>query len=237
MNKDLLYEKNQVFGDFYNEWRLKRILKLELIFGTDWFNGKEILELACGYGHIGLYLESLGAKVTFSDSRKEHLDEVLKKNPNANVVCINQNEDWNLNKKFDLVIHFGVLYHIENWKKDLEISIKHGKFIALETAVNIYKNEVQICIENASFECQQYGSIEKKLIFVSTKLIENVIKENKTSAKRYDDDKLNCNNQFVYNIKCNKMFDETCQKITTTDIKNITCRKFWIIENNQENIL
>ena len=75
-DKKLLIENEETFGGFFNEWRIKRVDKLINIFGLEWFKGKKILEMGCGYGNIGLYLESLGSIVHFSDARKEVLDKI-----------------------------------------------------------------------------------------------------------------------------------------------------------------
>ena len=105
-NLNILYESDPTFGGFYNEWRVKRVNKLVSLLGMDWFKDKKVLELGCAFGNIGFYLESLGANVTFSDGRQEVLNVVLKKDPLAKVILIDEDTDWELNDKFDLIIHF-----------------------------------------------------------------------------------------------------------------------------------
>ena len=230
MNKELLYEPNDLFGGFFNEWRLKRVEKLEFIFGVDWFNKKTILELGCGHGHIGLYLETLGADVTFCDARQSNLNAVLKKNQNAKTILINNENIWDLKKKFDLVIHFGLLYHVENWRQDLKIALNHGKYIALESAINTFKENIEIKIKNTSYNFDEYGSINKKKFYPSLKLIEGLIKKLKYKAKRYDTKFLNIANNFVYNKPCNIKYDINLIKNNPFYEQLYVCRKFWIIE-------
>lgn len=124
---------------FYEDWANKRIDRVVSIFGKGWFNGKTVLELGAAHGDIGIELLKLGADVTFSDVRQEHLTSIsnnLKQyNFTPKTICFNQNEKYDLGKKFDLVLHIGVIYHVENWKQDLECALNHTSTMILESAV------------------------------------------------------------------------------------------------------
>jgi len=128
---------------FYKDWYQNRVQKIINIFGKDWFAGKNILELGACYGDIGFELMKLGADVTFADARQEHLDVIESKFANYSLVPdlikLNQEEKYSLNKKYDLVLHLGVLYHIENWKQDLECAMNHSDLMILETIVSHVK--------------------------------------------------------------------------------------------------
>ncbi len=125
---------------FYEDWTNKRVERLLGIFGKGWFNGKTVLELGSAHGDIGIELLKLGADVTFSDVRREHLESIVNKFKDVNfkprVQHINQNEPYDLKKKFDLVLHIGVLYHVANWQQDLECALNHTNTMILESAVS-----------------------------------------------------------------------------------------------------
>lgn len=125
---------------FYQDWTNKRVNRIVEIFGKSWFNDKTVLELGAAHGDIGIELLKLGADVTFSDVRYEHLNSIgdrlnqFEFRPNTQL--IDQNKPYELGKKFDLVLHLGVLYHIENWQQDLESALNHTNTMILESAVS-----------------------------------------------------------------------------------------------------
>ncbi len=227
MNKNYLISNTKIFGGVFNQWRLLRVCKLEQIFGVDWFKGKRILELGCGYGNIGLYFQDLGADVTFTDGRQEFLDVVKKKCSTAKTILLDQNKPWDLQQEFDLVIHFGISYHLKNWQQDLACAFKHGKFIAYETAVNRYAYDIEFEIKDFDYGENHCGVIDQQGSLPSLSLIE---KELIGNYKRYDDADLNSSNM-RYTLICN---DNT--KIEPKPIQNWADsnyyggRKFWIID-------
>ena len=105
----------------------------------------KILDLGCGGGLTCEPLSRLGARVTGIDFVKENIN-VAKQHAKISKLNINYiNADLksiNLDKKFDLIILFEVLEHIDNWE-DLIIEIRKnlkpkGKIIIS----TINKNEI-----------------------------------------------------------------------------------------------
>ncbi|SES11842.1 class I SAM-dependent methyltransferase [Rhizobium sp. NFR03] len=130
-----------MFDGHYVEWRLKRVRALVENYGADWFRGRRVLELACGYGDIGASLWTLGADVTFLEGRAEHIDVLRKRMPMlpSNRTIVGNMEDGlkgvGLADSYDLIIHFGVLYHLQDWKTSLNDCLSMSRFLALETEV------------------------------------------------------------------------------------------------------
>ncbi len=124
---------------FFDEWNEKRVKKIIDVLGKYWFKGKTIHDLGCAHGEVGEEFLRLGAHVEFSDLRQENLDELDKRfkelqyKPISRI--INQEEKYNLSRNFDLLIHFGLLYNIKNWKQDLECALKHSNMMFLESIV------------------------------------------------------------------------------------------------------
>jgi 2-polyprenyl-3-methyl-5-hydroxy-6-metoxy-1,4-benzoquinol methylase len=121
----------------YDEWTKKRIYAIRGWFEKDWFSRKNVLEMGACHGDVGIELMKLGANVTFSDVRMEHMQEIPSKiGFEPNMICINNNEDYTLNKKYDLILHMSLLCHITNWKQDLKRVVNSAEYVILETIVN-----------------------------------------------------------------------------------------------------
>lgn len=125
-----------MFGGHYHEWRARRIRKIIKIIGRERLTRLEVLELGCGHGDIGIALWQAGAKVTFSDARQEHLDEIKQRYPGIakkkRLIQIDQENCWSLDRRFDLIVHFGLLYHVRNWPLSLDCSLAHADAMLLE---------------------------------------------------------------------------------------------------------
>jgi len=229
-----LKEKNDIFGGWFDYFRLNRVLKLEKHFGIKWFKDKEILELGCSFGNIGFHLKSLGANVTFSDANKECLKIVKSKDKNANVILLNQDTKWILNKKFDLIIHFGVLYNLNYWERDLITSINHSKHIALETAVTKFKDDTEFKIINYKYDHILHGPANGIGTLFSGHNVQKILINNNCSFIRYDDSNLNIDN-FLYDWKESELSYIGNEKIINSYWNNpfFGGRRYWIINNNE----
>ena len=107
-------------GSFFNhqgqtKWNLTRLNKLGHILTPDWFNGKSIIEVAAGHGVNGRALITMGAEVTFTDGRPYHVNFLKTLGLNAHVM--DQDQPWTIHRQFDLIVHWGVLYHLKNWRR------------------------------------------------------------------------------------------------------------------------
>ena len=229
----LIYEQNNIYANEFNEWRLKRVLKLEQSFGIEWFKSKKILELGCAFGNVGLHLKSLGAEVTFSDARQEVLDIVYEKDNNIKTVLIDQDKHWNLNEKYDLIIHFGILYNLDNWQQDLITSIKHCEYLALESAVSKFNDDIEFKIKDYKYTHEYHGPFNKVGTLVSAQKIENIFKDNNCKFVRFDHKSLNTDG-FIYDWQETNQSSQ-CKKNMIinhwADKKYCGGRRFWIAKS------
>ncbi len=182
---------------YYDQWYKKRLAKILNIFGEDWFEGKKILELGACHGIIGSELLKLGSEVTFTDLHQENLDVIRKKlsesfYTNPNLHLLNQEKPYSFNVKFDLVLHLGVLYHIENWKQDLKCAIESSKITILETGVN-HMNLPDRIVSNpeSNLEENRLHMGFGKASIVTQESIENYITSLGAKFIRFDDKTLN----------------------------------------------
>lgn len=179
--------------EHYNDWRVKRIRKLESILGKEYFLGKRILEVGAGHGRIGKYLrESYGSTVDFTEGRIELVDEIRKNNPGAIVYHINHNEYWNMPNRYDLIIHWGLLYHLTNWQDDLKnslLQLNPSGILALESEVLDNEDDTFVDINEDSTLDDQ--SLSGPAVRSTAKRIENELTKLGFTFTRYDDPDLN----------------------------------------------
>lgn len=132
MNTKTNNKEHDFFDKLSKEWWdedgkfsvLHKIRPLRIRYILDQLNKKniveaEILDLGCGGGLVSESLAKLGAVVTGVDFVKENIkiasDHASKNNLNINY--INQNiEKLKIKKKFDVIIMFEILEHLDDWK-------------------------------------------------------------------------------------------------------------------------
>lgn len=186
------------FGNHYEDWRQKRIKKILDIFGKDYFKNKLMLEVGCGYGDIGKYFrEEIGAEVVFTEGRQEHLPIIADNNPGARILHFDHENEWKIafaedspQKKFDAIIHFGLLYHLDNWKQDLECTLKQSDLIILESEVADSNEKIEHKLTDG-YGYDQSITQSRCSTRPSAAYVESVFTDNGFSFKRYDDTDLN----------------------------------------------
>ena len=205
------------FEGHYDDWRERRIDKMVSLFGREFFNNKSILEIGCGHGDIGLAFNEMGANVTLTDGREAHINEVKNKYPEVDSFVLNVNGNWDLDKKYDILIHFGVLYHLSNWKENLKSSVKNADMIFLETAVSNSNDPNNEYIRNERGYDQ---AIDNVGVWPSASNIEKELTALGCTFKRYDDKDLD-SGQHSYSWEV----DET----KPLRIHKLWHRRFWVI--------
>lgn len=213
---------DQMFQGHFVEWRKSRINKLVSILGKDWFPRKSILELGCGFGHIGNELIKLGCEVTFAEGRKEYIPIIKKYNPESEVILLDNDKPWDIQKQFDLIIHWGLLYHLKQWGKDLMNCLRHTKLISLETEVIDSDDPfLEIAVHEENYD----GALNSIGVRPSVGNIENFLKSLGCHLIRYDDADLNAA-YMKYNWKAGSFPGQW----------KLGHRRFWMVRNNNKSI-
>jgi len=179
--------------DDYNVWIDAKVRKLEQIFGGEEFwKGKTVLEVGCGYGNVGKYFhEKYGAIVSFSDGREGNLPHIRTNNPGCEVFHLDQNNPWDLgDRKFDMIMHFGVLYHLTNWKQDIMYACKYTDLLVLESEV-IDAFAADYERHSGEEAGDAHNAVSGQRIHTSPSGIEAEFTKNGFEFKRYDDKDLN----------------------------------------------
>lgn len=123
-----------MFTSHYIDWRMSRMNGLKKYISPEYFKSKTLLELGCGYADIGNMFSELGAIVTSSDARKEHLENVNKTYPHIKTLLIDGDND-SIVEKYDIIIHWGLLYHLNEIELHLEKLSQKCDVLLLETEV------------------------------------------------------------------------------------------------------
>jgi SAM-dependent methyltransferase len=117
----------------YRDSELTRLLNLFAHIDASRWQGMRVLEVGAGYGRIGEVFEQLGFDVTSTDGRAEHVERMNSKGRRAHVLDLDQGED--LTGGYDLVLAFGVLYHLSRPDSFIKRCGEAAKVLVLETVV------------------------------------------------------------------------------------------------------
>ena len=145
-------EEYEVFNKLSSEWwddrgKFKilhniRPLRIEYILNQvneGLIKKLEILDIGCGGGLISEPLAKLGGNITGIDFVENNIKIAQKhakdNNLNINYIC-DDIDKINLNKKFDIIIMFEILEHLENWEtflKKIKKNLKKNSKIIIST--------------------------------------------------------------------------------------------------------
>jgi ubiquinone/menaquinone biosynthesis C-methylase UbiE len=122
----------------YTDWNKKRIEAILDYYGEDFFKGKKVLEVGCGWADMGAFFQSIGADVTVSDAREEHINVIKERHPELKVLVVDcEDTEWKYpEESYDIIIHFGVLYHLANPDESINLVSKHCDTLIIETIVS-----------------------------------------------------------------------------------------------------
>ncbi len=121
-------------GPLYREAELARLANLFGHVDLEQWKGLRILEVGAGLGHLGDAFRQLGFDVTSSDGRAEHVERMRAAGKNALVLDLDS-VDPNIIADFDIVLAFGVLYHLSEPEHFLTMCGENAEILLLETAV------------------------------------------------------------------------------------------------------
>jgi len=177
------------FDGQYIDYRNKRVEAIKRYFGIDWFKNKQILELGCGFADVSKSFFDLGANITATDARVEHLEEVNKRYPFFKTELGDLDNEWKFENHYDLIINMGLLYHLKNYEKLLINCSKHCDFMFLESIVSDSDDDafVTYTYEDDGLD-QAFNKIGCR---PSEKNIEKILSHNNFKINRYFKSELN----------------------------------------------
>lgn len=205
-----------MFRGHYDGWRNSRINGLIKYVSPEYFNSKTLLELGCGHADIGNMFYEMGAIVTSSDVRNEHLTVVNQKYPYLNTLHID-GDNINIPEKYDIILHWGLLYHLNEIEQHLEQISQKCDVLLLETEVSD-SDDSEFYL--ATYESGPDQAFHNKGIRPSPRYIERILKNNGFEFKLIQDPILNSG------FHC---YDWT---VTNSKTWKHGLRRFWICWKN-----
>jgi SAM-dependent methyltransferase len=189
-----------LFHPSYDAWRSTRLDKLLSVYGVDYFDGKDVLELGGGHGEIGAFMADLGANVLCLDGRAQNVNYArLKHRRIHSFRCMQADleEDFSDFGHFDLIVDFGLLYHLRNVDQHLQCCFAMTDDIFLETVVCDSADPFAIlyCEEDSGMDEESLRGTGSR---PSPAYVERLAAENGFAVHRYFDADLNVGDQFVY---------------------------------------
>jgi 2-polyprenyl-3-methyl-5-hydroxy-6-metoxy-1,4-benzoquinol methylase len=176
-----------MFAGHYTEWVKFRMNGIKKYINADYFKSKSLLELGCGYAHIGNKFYELGSIVKSTDARKEHIDVVNKLYPHIKTAIFDADNDKIIDN-YDIIVHFGLLYHLSNIEEHLANVAQKCNILLLETETCDSDNKNFYLKTNESGYDQAYNSVA---IHGSESYIENILSKNGFQFKIIKDSILN----------------------------------------------
>lgn len=175
--------------EYHSNWQNNRVKFLIERYGIEFFKGKSILELGSHNGYIGNYFREIcGSNVFSVEGRAENVKKISENYPELPVITYDlDTPNWPF-AKFDIIINFGLLYHLHNHHNaHLVNCIKNCKMMFLETVIfDSDGSEIFFRREDGvdqSLSC--YGGTP------STSFVENVFNEQKCKFEKIVDGRLN----------------------------------------------
>lgn len=173
---------------YHADWQQNRINFILSKYPKEFFKGKRILEVGAYNGYIGAYFNTLGAEVHCLEGRTENVVNIMNDYPNITAEVANLDTDEWVWDKWDIIINFGLYYHLEKFHKEhLQNCISNCNLMFFETVVYDSK-EPEIYFRTEQGDDQSLTTIGGT---PSTSYVENILKENVVTYKKYTDPFLN----------------------------------------------
>lgn len=118
----------------YRESELARLANLFAHADLERWKGLRVLEVGAGLGRFGDAFEQLGFDVTSTDGRREYVERMRARGRKAFVLDLDAASLDELDD-FDLILAFGVLYHLADPERFLTHCGRRASVLLLETAV------------------------------------------------------------------------------------------------------
>ncbi len=212
-----------MFSGHYNAWTVSRMNTIKKYFAPEYFKSKTLLELGCGVGHNGNKFYELGADVTSCDGRKDYLTIVNKLYPHIKTLIMDCDKD-NIQDKYDVILHWGLLYHLNEIELHLENVAQKCDVLLLESVVVDSDDDILIVSHESGYD---QACNNNKGCRPSQSHVERLLKKNGFNFKLIKDDMLDAEIH-LYNWECKNTNAWEVSRGNMT----YSLRRFWICWKN-----
>ncbi len=185
---------------------------------SEFFNGKRILELGSFNGNIGADFYHMGADVTCVDGRLENVENIKRNHPYLNAFqCNLDTPDWTFGK-FDIIINFGLFYHLENYHRE------HLKNCIENCDIMYFESVIYDKIDNDQyFFNRNEGGIDQSMSELgctpTTDFVERIFKDIKCKYVKH------CSSELNGDGHCYDWLDND----NVNDFLYVSRRRFWTV--------
>jgi hypothetical protein len=173
---------------YHPDWQINRINFILSKYPKEFFKGKRILEVGAYNGYIGAYFNALGAEVHCLEGRLENVVKIKNDYPQITSEVANLDTDEWTWGKWDIIINFGLYYHLERFHKEhLNNCIQNCDVLFFETVV-YDSSEPEIYFRQEDGDDQSLTLIGGT---PSTSYVENIFTKSNITYKKYTDPFLN----------------------------------------------
>jgi hypothetical protein len=199
---------------YHPTWQKNRINVILHRYGPSFFKNKTVLELAPCNGYIGNFFRELGADVLSVEGRKENINEIRINYPDLKV---NQYDldtpKWPF-AKVDIILNFGLFYHLHNFHKEHLINCIDNCDMMLFESVIFDSDESEVFFKPEDGFDQSMSDIGGT---PSTSYVEDIFKEKGCKFLKLMDHSLDSSpHTYTWPDTNNKIF-------------NGFMRRFWIV--------
>jgi cyclopropane fatty-acyl-phospholipid synthase-like methyltransferase len=225
----------QKFEGGYIVFRENRIRALEKILGKEYFTPSiRILEVGAGGGQTSVYFNrEYGCQVTCTEGREYNLQPDAKE-VECYIIDLEKETDWEQieGRKFDLIIHWGVLYHLDNWENSLRNCVK---FLADDGYLSLESELIDGVGANSEIKVSESSSVwDQALSSIGTRMtaanVERVLDSVGLTFSRYDDPAINVGfHKYDWTVNEKVVYDPK----QTYTMQNFTVglRRFWLAKH------
>jgi hypothetical protein len=211
---------------YHSDWQINRINFILSKYEKEFFKGKKILELGAHNGYIGAYFSALGAVVHCVEGRPENVENIKIDYPEVTVEVANlDSTEWEWGK-YDIIINFGLYYHLENFHREHLINCINNCDLMFFESVIYDSFEPEIYFRTESGIDQSLSPVGGT---PSTSFVENIFNEMQCKYKKYSDSSLNSLASFGNNNFQNKYTHRYNWLDNNSKIYNEWSRRFWIV--------
>lgn len=183
-------QRGEKFEGHYAVWRSRRIQTVLDEYSRRFFEGKTVLEVGAGYGAIGAFLGSLGAKVTCLEGRAQNVQVIQQRYPFVSAIQHDLNQGLPDKPSYDIIVHLGVLYHLAKPELALREACRRCDHLILETEVSDSDDPQFVChIQEHSYIYDQ--ALDGVGCRPSAAYVERVITEEGFTFTRLNDNRCN----------------------------------------------
>ncbi len=200
------------FNGFYNNWRKSRFSCIQKYINQSFFLNKTLLEVGCGCGDNGKLFKDIGCTVTCTDARDALIMNGKIRYPELTFDVFDC-DTQKLNKQYDIILDWGLLYHLDNMEDHLRDMCSNCNYLLLESEVCDTEELVNLKVhEHNSYDQSYHGKGSRP----SSTLVEKILTDSNFEFIMIKDSILN-SDFHIYDWE-----------ITNTKTWRHGLRRFWI---------